>query len=183
QEDNNKRSKDTLILHKSLKSFGQHYQDYSIPLENLPDTLYDNVYEQTYKYLISIFNTIKSHKKIEDKIEIEKQIKFFTKKRCEHYTSNQKVMINSILECEKQSIRINRCVINKDGEDEILLLPDDVKKATKNHFSSISNNNHTTPNTLPSPWFNQYKSIKQIDPIWYSNLMNPLTLVEWYSNI
>ncbi|CAJ0834398.1 13862_t:CDS:2, partial [Entrophospora sp. SA101] len=208
RKDSNKRSKDTLILHKSLKSFGRLLQQFlqiknlvninqcntmwndikknitkitqnlEIPLENLPDTLYDNVYEQTYKYLISIFNTIKSQKKIEDKIEIEKQIKFFTKKRCEHYTSNQKVMINSILEREKQSIRINRCVINKDGEDEILLLPDDVKKATKNHFSSISNNNHTTPNTLPSPWFNQYKSIKQIDPIWYSNLMNPLTLVE-----
>ncbi|CAJ0648412.1 3396_t:CDS:2, partial [Entrophospora sp. SA101] len=166
RKDNNKRSKDTLILHKSLKSFGRLLQQFlqiknlvninqcntmwndikknitkitqnlEIPLENLPDTLYDN-------------------KKIEDKIEIEKQIKFFTEKRCEHYTSNRKVMIDSILEREKQSIRINRCVINKDGEDEILLLPDDVKKATKNHFSSISNNNHTTPNTLPSPWFNQ----------------------------
>ncbi|CAJ0834513.1 9339_t:CDS:2 [Entrophospora sp. SA101] len=153
RKDSNKRSKDTLILHKSLNHLNitKITQNLEIPLENLPDTLYDNVYEQTYKYLISIFNTIKSQKKIEDKIEIEKQIKFFTKKRCEYYTSNQKVMINSILEREKQSIRINRCVINKDGEDEILLLPDDVKKATKNHFSSISNNNHTTPNTLPSP--------------------------------
>ncbi|CAJ0856449.1 16387_t:CDS:2, partial [Entrophospora sp. SA101] len=149
RKDNNKRSKDTLILHKSLKSFGRLLQQFlqiknlvninqcntmwndikknitkitqnlEIPLENLPDTLYDN-------------------KKIEDKIEIEKQIKFFTEKRCEHYTSNRKVMIDSILEREKQSIRINRCVINKDGEDEILLLPDDVKKATKNHFSNCT---------------------------------------------
>jgi hypothetical protein len=158
-------------------------QNLEIPLENLPDILYDNIYEQTYKYLISIFNTIKTQKKLEDKIEIEKQIKFFTEKRCEHYTSNQKVMINSILEREQQSIRINRCVINKDGEDEILLSPDDVKEAAKNHFSNISNNNHTIPNALPSPWLNQYKPIKQIDPTWYSNLMSPITLVEWYSII
>ena len=57
-----------------------------------------------------------------------------------YLVKEQGEMIDSILQRDKKSINLNRCIItNNEGEEILLLERDEVLKAVKDHFNKVSN--------------------------------------------
>jgi hypothetical protein len=94
--------------------------------------------------LLELNKILRTKYKIEESIYIEQQIKECSDKRCEYIVEKQSKMIDSLLEREKKSITLDRCIVKDSNNEEILLMEkDEVLKAVKDHFMRISNTDNT----------------------------------------
>ena len=92
------------------------------------------------KKLLNLNKLLRTKYKVEETIYIDQQIKECAEKRCEYIMDEQSKMIDSLLERENKTITLDRCIINDNNRDEILLMEkDDVLKAVKDHFNRVSN--------------------------------------------
>jgi hypothetical protein len=84
-------------------------------------------------------------------------------------------MIDSLLEREKKSITLNRCIVKDSNNEEILLMEkDEVLKAVKDHFMRISNTDNTPNANLEREWEEDYKPLDNISDNFFQEIMNPI---------
>ena len=83
----------------------------------------------------------------------------------------QSKMIDSLLERENKTITLDRCIINDNNGDEILLMEkDDVLKAVKNHFNRVSNLTKNPSLNRKREWEEEYKPLDIIDNNYFTIL-------------
>ena len=75
--------------------------------------------------LLELNKILRTKYKIEESIYTEQQIKECSDKRCEYIVEDQSKMIDSLLEREKKSITLDRCIIKDNNNEEILLMEKD----------------------------------------------------------
>ena len=92
------------------------------------------------KKLLNLNKLLRTKYKVEETIHIDQQIRECAEKRCEYIMDEQSKMINSLLERENKTITLDRCIINDNNGDKILLMEkDDVLKTVKDHFNKVLN--------------------------------------------
>ena len=118
--------------------------------------------------------------KVEETIHIDLQIRECAKKRCEYIMDEQSKMIDSLLERENKTITLDRCIINDNNGNEILLMEkDDVLKAVKDHFNRVSNLTKNPSLNRKKEWEEEYKPLDIIDNNYFTNMIDPIQTDEW----
>jgi len=129
--------------------------------------------EVWWKLLFKTWQTEK--KKIEEKL-IQENIE----RKYAMVISDQKRMINSLLERPYRKLRIDRVVIETDdGEEDLIHEPQEVLKTVKSHFESQFRKRNVHVNNLPDFWKNEYEPIKEIEEDWYKELLKTVEVEEW----
>ncbi|GBB90976.1 hypothetical protein RclHR1_18050001 [Rhizophagus clarus] len=105
-----------------------------------------------------LFNIVTIRFKKEDKDYKTERIKFFVDKRCQELAVHKQRVINSVLNCQRKCITLDKILINNNSQMELCLDPDVIDKKVTNHFQNAAD------------W---------IDPRWYANLMQEITIEEW----
>src|SRR5204862_7964768 len=73
------------------------------------------------KKLLNLNKLLRTKYKVEETIHIDQQIRECAEKRCEYIIEEQSKMIDSLLARENRTITLDRCIINDNNGDEILL--------------------------------------------------------------
>src|SRR5271169_396216 len=95
--------------------------------------------------------------------------------------SNQRGLINSLLERSRQSINVDRLLTTdpQTGEPILITDPDEIlREASKQYTVLHKKRNHKFDN-LPETWVETYESIPEIDSNWFSQLLDEPTQAEW----
>ncbi|CAH1770758.1 6033_t:CDS:2, partial [Entrophospora sp. SA101] len=109
-------------------------------------------------------------------------IKEYVRKRCEDFKDNPSHMINSLIDCHKRKIIINRVLINNNNNQELLVNPVQIKEATIHHFQTCAGGINMRKE-IPQQWQQQYSPKSNINPDIYNTLMDLPSLNEWYNII
>jgi len=132
------------------------------------------------KKLLNLNKLLRTKYKVEETIYIDQQIRECAEKRCEYIMDEQSKMIDSLLERENKTITLDRCIINDNNGDEILLMEkDDVLKAVKDHFNKVSNMTKNPSLNRKREWEEEYKPLDIIDNNYFTNMMDPIQTDEW----
>ncbi|CAJ0831519.1 3390_t:CDS:2, partial [Entrophospora sp. SA101] len=91
-------------------------------------------------------------------------------------------MINSLIDCHKRKIIINRVLINNNNNQELLVNPVQIKEATIHHFQTCAGGINMRKE-IPQQWQQQYSPKSNINPDIYNTLMDLPSLNEWYNII
>ena len=51
-------------------------------------------------------------------------------------------MLNSLLERDKRTIVLDRIIVNKDGNNQLITDPDELKHLTNLHFQTVAGGSH-----------------------------------------
>ncbi|CAJ0626066.1 11168_t:CDS:2 [Entrophospora sp. SA101] len=86
-------------------------------------------------------------------------------------------MINSLIDCHKRKIIINRVLINNNNNQELLVNPVQIKEATIHHFQTCAGGINMRKE-IPQQWQQQYSPKSNINPDIYNTLMDLPSLNE-----
>ncbi len=92
--------------------------------------------------------------------------------RIEYMETNKKKMLNSILNRDIKKINIDRLIVNKDGNEDLLLDETEILEETNRHFKSITDSILERDENLESFWKDEYKPRNDINLDIYKNLLN-----------
>jgi endonuclease/exonuclease/phosphatase family metal-dependent hydrolase len=149
---------------------------------NLPPSI-DNKTIETFRIQIKAFLKILMVKcDILNESYKNQQIKEYVRKRCEDFKDNPSHMINSLIDCQKRKIVIDRVLINNKNNQELLVDPVQIKEATVHHFQTCAGGTNIRKE-IPQQWQQQYSPKSNINPDIYNTLMDPPSLNEWYNII
>src|SRR5688572_28340598 len=81
---------------------------------------------------------IKIKLNVEDRLFVLEQIRKATEKRIEYMETEKRKMLNSILKKENKKITIDRLIINRNNESNLILDRREILEETKKHFKSIT---------------------------------------------
>jgi hypothetical protein len=159
----------------------QHIYDFcnqkNVPV-NLPQAIHDDNILTIIQHLTSIKQALTiMAKNMESKLT-KIQIKEFSLKRCNDYKTNKKRMINSIIERTKQTIVIDRLLVNIDQNEELITDPNDIMEYTNDHFQNCAGGFHHEP-TISPLWQEIYSPSCEIDENIYNDLMIDIEDNEW----
>uniref|UniRef100_U9UGS7 Reverse transcriptase domain-containing protein n=1 Tax=Rhizophagus irregularis (strain DAOM 181602 / DAOM 197198 / MUCL 43194) TaxID=747089 RepID=U9UGS7_RHIID len=109
----------------------------------------------------------------------EEKIKEAVERRCEDLHSNQRRMIDSVMEKEIKKIVIDRLLTeDKDGQDILVTDEAEINKLTIEHFKNFAGiQNHDVE--LPDFWKNEYESKSNVEENIYQNVLDPINDEEW----
>jgi len=91
-------------------------------------------------------------------------------------------MLDSLLNCSKRVIRLDRLVINDSYSDHTFLTdPDAIKQAIIYHFQNVAGSSHTPKDHTVewAQWQPKYASRAYIDSFIYSQFFDLPSLSEW----
>jgi hypothetical protein len=98
--------------------------------------------------------------------------------RCRNLSENQRKMINSIAEREIKTVVLDRVLIKKDDQENLITDEEKIKEVVNDHFQNIAGSINKEK-LIPSNWIHRYSPIDIIDDNIYKNLMAPPTEEEW----
>ncbi|RIA79940.1 hypothetical protein C1645_839601 [Glomus cerebriforme] len=79
----------------------------------------------------------------------DERIKKFVQARCENFKDNQRLMLDSLLDCKKCSIVIDRLIIKDNNTSRLITTPKEIKEKVNEHFqncpSSVSGDKDIPP--------------------------------------
>ncbi|CAB5372051.1 unnamed protein product [Rhizophagus irregularis] len=88
-------------------------------------------------------------------------------------------MIDSILERKRKTIILDRLLIERDGVQSLCLDDKEIVKEAENHYQNVAGKRSNNFLVLDDRWSNRYKPIQQIDQMWYSEILIPISIEEW----
>ena len=98
--------------------------------------------------------------------------------RCQNFQTDQSKMIDSILECKRQTIILDRCLDNSHLNLGLLISAEDVKQETARHFQHAAGPQRRLHEISPE-WKPYYDPLDSIDPSIYNDLMSTPSEDEW----
>ncbi|GET00817.1 RNA-directed DNA polymerase from mobile element jockey-like [Rhizophagus clarus] len=138
--------------------------------------------------LISLNNSLKiylillpSDLREDEKYKTER-IKFFVDKQSQELVDHKRRIINSVLNRQRKCITLDKILICNNEQMELCLDPDVIDKEVTNHFQNTAGKKFEE-SQMQSCWQQQYQPIEWIDPRWYTNLMQEITIEEWHKVI
>src|ERR1044071_2020837 len=123
---------------------------------------------------------------LEHKLMTNKRIEQFIQDRCNNYTDNPKKLIDSLLECNKRFIVLDKLVYkDNNGHEQVTVDPDHIKQLTNDNFQNIAKSRNSSKEFSPewSKWKDEYAPKSDIDGTIYDNLMSTPSLSEWHNVI
>ncbi|PKB98930.1 DNase I-like protein [Rhizophagus irregularis] len=107
------------------------------------------------------------------------RIKEAVERRCADLKDNQRWMIDNVTEKEIKKIYIDRLIIEKEENEEILITDmDSIKRATIDHFKGFVGSMNREID-VPDEWIQEYKAINEINEDIYKEVLYPITDEEW----
>jgi hypothetical protein len=132
-------------------------------------------------------NTIKKLRDFKESQLKATRIRSYKQIRCSNFANHKATFISSALNRSKRAIILDRAMItNNEGEQILIVDPDNVKTATNLHFKTIAGSAPSIIHTLDSmnhKWCTVYMSISSINDSIYSQLLSDITDEEWTSAI
>src|SRR5689334_12081816 len=93
--------------------------------------------------------------------------------------SDQRRMINSLLEKPHRSIKINRILKEENGKIELLTEEEEILKEVKSHFEKQFRERKVNHKKMNKRWKRIYRSAEEINMESYRDLEQEVTLEEW----
>src|SRR6266487_4855115 len=109
------------------------------------------------------------------------EIKEYVDRRCEMIKDNQRRMINSLLERPYKKVVIDRLVVNKNRDKELISDPKEVLENTAEHFRKQFKKRNFKGEEISEEWKKTYEPISRIQENLYKNLNSKITKDEWES--
>ncbi|GBC04772.1 hypothetical protein RclHR1_05860010 [Rhizophagus clarus] len=109
------------------------------------------------QFIKDLFNIVTIRFKKKDEEYNTKRIKFFVAKQCQELADHKRRVINSVLNCQRKHITLDKILISNNSQMELCLDPDVIDKEVTNHFQNAAD------------WIN---------PRWYTNLIQEITIEE-----
>ena len=162
------------MIEKQLTHLANKYSYHVL----FPSYIYDNNYKNIKKDIFGLKNTLVTKARLLESKHTDEQIKLFTDKRCDDYTTNKGAMINSCLEKDNKKIVIDRLLKTIDGVEHLITDPAEIRKLTNEHFQTCPGGIHELK-IIPTQWIAQYSPQDHIDTNIYHHLMDPPSLEEW----
>ncbi|PKK60950.1 hypothetical protein RhiirC2_856562 [Rhizophagus irregularis] len=107
------------------------------------------------------------------------RIKEAVERRCADLKDNQRRMIDNVTEKEIKKIYIDRLIIKKEENEEILITDmDSIKRATIDHFKGFAGSMNREID-VPNEWIQEYEAINEINEDIYKEVLYPITDEEW----
>ena len=147
------------------------YKLNKVDVDLIKNSLYNNDRDTILKELKDLCNIVVVKLKVENKLFILDQIEKSVDKRIEYMDENKKKMLNSCLEKENRTININRLLIKKENDIELILDKDEILKETNKHFKGISDVTLKRDNSLEQFWKNEYLPREDIEKDIYKDLL------------
>ena len=94
---------------------------------------------------------------------------------------NQRRMINSLLERPYKKVVIDRLVVNKNRDKELISDPKEVLESTAKHFRKQFKKRNFRGEEISEEWKKTYEPIPRIQEKLYKNLNSKITKDEWES--
>ncbi|CAB5154977.1 unnamed protein product [Rhizophagus irregularis] len=133
-----------------------------------------------FKQLVKdLFRLVQAKYIEEDQIYKQEKIKFYVERRLEDLQNNKSRMIDSILERKRKTIILDRLLIERDGVQSLCLDDKEIVKEAENHYQNVAGKRSNNFLVLDDRWSNRYKPIQQIDQMWYSEILIPISIEEW----
>src|SRR5215216_2275358 len=147
---------------------------------SFPPVLNDQSVLEVKRALIDTYKTLSNLAKIDTHNLKVSAIKQLVDKRCDDLLNNTSAMIDSILNRKKNTIVLDRLLINDPttGSKRFTVDPDEIKESTRHHFQNFAIPD-TPSQSMPSRWINQYLPKDYINSNCYDNLLQPPTIDEW----
>ncbi|GBC39515.2 hypothetical protein GLOIN_2v1480544 [Rhizophagus irregularis DAOM 181602=DAOM 197198] len=174
------------LLRKKWRQYQWHFRKLLKKL-NIEENYYFS--ENMFLRKILIYKYIKELNEVYDIIFLklsyesakvkEEKIKEAVERRCEDLHSNQRRMIDSVMEKEIKKIVIDRLLTeDKDGQDILVTDEAEINKLTIEHFKNFAGiQNHDVE--LPDFWKNEYESKSNVEENIYQNVLDPINDEEW----
>ena len=175
-------NKKTIFVER-LKKVNEKYAWNTINIEQIKRNLYQNNVNELLENCKRIRHILLAKIKIENRTFTMDQIEVSVKYRIEQMENDKKKMLNSILEREVRSININCLLVNKQGETELILDEEEVKKETNNHFKGITDTSLKENKNLEKYWEEEYAPRQDIETEIYKDLLNDINVEEWLAVI
>lgn len=181
-----KKKSGRTLLRKKWRQYQWHFRKLLKKL-NIEENYYFS--ENMFLRKILIYKYIKELNEVYDIIFLklsyesakvkEEKIKEAVERRCEDLHSNQRRMIDSVMEKEIKKIVIDRLLTeDKDGQDILVTDEAEINKLTIEHFKNFAGiQNHDVE--LPDFWKNEYESKSNVEENIYQNVLDPINDEEW----
>ena len=111
-------------------------------------------------------------------MDIRKQVKKALDQRCKDLKDNQRRMINSCINRQKEQIVLDRIKITKNNQTYITTNPYSIKKETANYHKEAFRQRNSNFHALPPDWQQEYNPRSYIDKEWYNKTTDPITIEE-----
>ena len=92
----------------------------------------------------------------------DERIKDFVQQRCVNFTDAKGKMISSFLDCQGNTIILDRILIQKDGDGQLTTDPDIMMEETNRYFQNCAGGSNEEK-IIPSSWQTQYQPKTGID--------------------
>ncbi|PKY54319.1 hypothetical protein RhiirA4_473060 [Rhizophagus irregularis] len=156
---------------------------------NWPINLRSNNYSYILERLITIHEILKNNYDNEISLFNKKKIEKYINQRDNNIVTNQRRMLNSLLDQKPNIIKIDRLIFN--DEDNIKTFttdPEIIESKAIAHYKNISKIEHSDRSynpdtTLRQPWKDIYQPITHIPLAESNKLIVPITLIELQNNI
>jgi len=129
--------------------------------------------------IVENINILKKINYREESLIREKEIKKSIEKRCQNLLTNQRRMINSLTNQKKNNILLNRILVKDTQEPYIATNKKEVLETTQKHYEEAFKTRSSNFDFLNEDWKREYMPIQDIEPIWYDNLMEPISETEF----
>src|SRR5436190_14175659 len=156
---------------EKLKNTVEKYNIKKVDVDLIKNSLDNNDKDIILKELKDLCNIVIVKLKVENKLFVLDQIEKSVEKRIEYMDENKKKMLNSCLEKENRTININRLLIKKENNIELILDKDEILKETNKHFKGISDVTLKRDNSLEQFWKNEYLPRGDIEIDIYKELL------------
>src|SRR5260364_180842 len=133
----------------------------------------------TYEHLEQLAQLVKTVWKKMNLLRAEKKIRESIEERCERIVTNQKLMLNSILERPTRKVKIDRACKESGDDFRLFTNEKDVLNKVETHFNEQFRKRNFNVNKLRGVWKEQYKTREEIEEEWYNQVSNKITLAEW----
>src|SRR5215216_3485817 len=125
---------------------------------SFPPVLNDQSVLEVKRALIDTYKMLSNLAKIDTHNLKVSAIKQLVDKRCDDLLNNTSNMIDSILNRKKNTIILDRLLINDPitGNKRFTVDPNEIKESTRHHFQNFALPD-TASHPIPSRWINQYR--------------------------
>src|SRR5260363_72127 len=119
---------------------------------------------------------------MEKKKEKEKKIQERIEARCDIIVTDQRHMINSLLDRPARKIRLDRIVIENENNLELITNLEEVKEQSRIHFVKQFRKRKFTSN-MNDKWKAAYQPLEEVQEDWFEDLLRDVTTEEWTSSL
>src|SRR5260363_301912 len=118
----------------------------------------------------------------EERKRREKEISLKVEQRFSMMKNNKKRMLQSLLNRPYNKVTIDRVLLKEDSHyqnQELISDESDVKEQVISHFQKQFRKRKQKFKEMSKEWRKEYEPKKDVDPIWYGNIMNPINEEDW----